>query len=155
MNWNRPIQTFLGCVAATVLVCASTSCAGEVTNTPPNPKAELARIERYLGTIGAERTVIASSNLVSTSSQYALVSWLNSTNEMIRRLTGAGDFSVVLSMASPTNQNAYAVRKVTGLATNKVYIQIRVIPDGLACPEYHGVIDPKPLRLLAFWGEGA
>ena len=154
MSRNTPIQTLLGYVAAAVLLPAATSFADEATNSPPNSKGEQARIEQYLGAIGTGRTVIVSSNLVSTSCEYALVNWLNSTNAMLRNLINARDFSVVLSKASPTNQNAYAVRQVTGLETNKLYIQIQIIPNGLACPEYHGVIDPKPLKLLAFWGEG-
>ena len=154
MNWSKPTQTLLGATAAALVICAFALHAGEITNTSPDTKTEQAKIERYLDTISAVRTVIASSNLVSTSSQYALVNWLTSTNKQIRSLT-SGKYLIILSKASTTNQNAYAVRRVTGLETNKVYIQIQVIPDGLACPEFHGVMDPKPLRLVAFWGEGA
>jgi hypothetical protein len=85
---------------------------------------------------------------------------LRASDAQIHRLTKAGNFSVVLSKAAPTNQNAYAVRRIsalntkTVLDTNKPYLQIQIAPDGLACPEYHGVVDPNPLKLLSFWGEG-
>lgn len=117
-------------------------------------------IPNLFNSLGAGRTVIQSTNLPARPSEQVLVNWLRASDPKIHGLTKVGNYAVVLSKVSPTNQHSYVLRRFsafntgTGLDTNKVYLQIQIIPFGLACPEYHGVVDPNPPKLLSFWGEG-
>jgi hypothetical protein len=68
------------------------------------------------------------------------------------------DFKLILTRSSLADRSAYALRRGVelglGLADDRTYVQVRYIPDGLACPEFHGVIDQRGPTLLLFWSEG-
>ena len=112
-------------------------------------------IQEYFDSLGTNRIVVESTNLLAGSREAALVNWLKISNEQIQRLTTGGAFRLVLSKAKPADPNAYAAAKVRGLDANRTYIQFQIIPGGLACPEFHGVMEQKPPKLISFWGEGA
>lgn len=68
-------------------------------------------------------------------------------------------FAFRLSKATPRSPGAYALQRhraqgFVPLSPSKNYIQVQYVPKGLACPEYHGVVDLENLKLISFWVEG-
>jgi hypothetical protein len=70
-----------------------------------------------------------------------------------------GAYAYVLERVVGEDPTAYALARaaaqgVVRPVAGRAYVTLRYRPDGLACPEHHGVIDPDAPSLLAFWTEG-
>lgn len=119
----------------------------------PAPPDDLARVRAFLAALGPERTTLHSAS-PGDGAAAATFAWLD---RAITR-TKVGAYAYHLARVDG-GSDAYALRRAAAQQKleplpGKAYVTVRFQPDGLACPEYHGVIDPDAPSLLAFWGEG-
>ena len=136
--------------------------AGPVSLIQSTPQAavevESAEVGSFFRELEGERQIINSTNLAQDRRGRTICRWLQQANPEIRELAKQ-DFLLVLTPARFGDTKSYALRRHQAqsfalLEPNKVYIQFQVIPHGVACPEYHGVIEPLEPKLLSFWHEG-
>jgi hypothetical protein len=138
-----------------LLLC---SCVPTAQAEAPLRPGDLALAKVFFGRMNEKPFVLTSDPKKLNESERAALAWLN------QGIPAAGEnkpghFSYLLHAGKPGDADAYALRRHAAqdfapLDPTKTYVQVRYRPDGLACPEFHGVIDPDGPTLLSFWGEG-
>lgn len=144
----------LACVAAAVTGLTGCSPSSEPATRHQPTDAEVdAGARAYFAELSADSTVLHRRDALQGDAAMAFA-WL----ERVLARPNVASFGYHLARVDG-NSPAYALARATAKGklspvAGKAYVTLRYVPDGLACPEYHGVVDPEGPTLLAFWGEG-